>query len=539
MSGVLERWRRGVAQVLGPRPDARSVAIRLGLVGLTLGAATTVIAILEGPPLGLPDASPVYFVAIVLVGSLVGTWPALAAAVGAFIVYDLLFTEPRLTLIVEDPREWLDLVLFLVLAVVVGRLSALGSERAAEASRRAAEATGLFTVGRILATAPDVETAAPLVAARLRDVADLRRVWISVDRPSVTGARILADTDPSEPLPTSAFVTSLVRMPGATPARWQRAHEPVRGSAPGSAGPKAILLRIRMEADGLPVGSIHAVAGSPAAEPDRSATRLLGLAADQLGLAIRRDALRRAATETEIARQADALKSALLDAVSHDLRTPLASIRAQAGTLADREVPLTDAAARSAGAAIDIEAERLDRLVREVLDYSRVEAGSLRPELVAIDLGDAVRAVVDRLRPLLGARPIEVDIADDLQPVAADAVLLDGIVSNLVENVARHALPPAALRIAARVVDGAIELTIDDGGPGVPAAALGRLFERFDRMPEERAGSRRGIGLGLSIVRGFAGAMRAGVHAEASPLGGLRLVVRLPVAEALPTAGPA
>lgn len=532
MSAARGRRTDAVARGLGPRPDVRTVAVRLGLVALTLASASVVIAVLEGQPLGFLDASPVYFVAIVLVGSLVGTWPALVAAVGAFILYDLFFTEPRLTLIVEDPREWLDLVLFLVLAIVVGRLSALGSERAAEASRRAAEAAGLFTVGRILATSPDVETAAPLVATRLLDVAGLRRVWISVDRPTATGVRILADTHPSEPLPASAFVTNLVRMPDATPARWQRAHEPVRFAAPLTAGPKVTLLRIRMEADGLLVGSIHAVAGPDRAEPDRSATRLLGLAADQLGFAIRRDALRQSATEAEIARQGDALKSALLDAVSHDLRTPLASIRAQAGTLADHEVPLTDVAARSAGAAIDLEAERLDRLVREVLDYSRVEAGSLRPDLVAIDLADAVRAVVDRLRPLLGARDIEVDIADDLLPVAADAVLLDGIVSNLVENVARHAPPPAALRIAARVVRGAIELTIDDGGPGVPVASLGRLFERFDRLPAERAGSRRGIGLGLSIVRGFAGAMNAGVHAEASPLGGLRMVVRLPVTEA-------
>ena len=96
MSGVRDWWATAVARRPGSRPDARSVAIRLGLVGLTLAAATTVIALLEGPPVGLPDASPVYFVAIVLVGSLVGTWPALAAAVGAFIVYDLLFTEPRL-----------------------------------------------------------------------------------------------------------------------------------------------------------------------------------------------------------------------------------------------------------------------------------------------------------------------------------------------------------------------------------------------------------------------------------------------------------
>jgi len=425
---------------------------------------------------------------------------------------------------------------FLVLAIVVGRLAALGTERAAEASRRAAEATALFTVGRILATAPDVETAAPQVAERLLAAAGLQRVWIVAD--SRAGPRILADTDPGQPMPASAFVTSLVRMPGDTPAHWQRAHEPA--PSPGAASratAKAALLRVRMEADGVAVGAIKAIAGQRTTEPDRSATRLMALAADQLGLAIRRDGLRREATEVEIARQADTLKSALLDAVSHDLRTPLASIRAQAGSLADRDVPLAVEDARRAGAAIDTEAERLDRLVREVLDLSRIESGGLRPDLEAIDLADAVPPVLDRLRPLLGERPVDVAIADDLPPARADAVLLDGLLTNLVENVARHAPSPAALRIAAIAGQERIELTVDDAGPGVPAASLGRLFNRFDRLPSAREGSRRGLGLGLSIVRGFAEAMGATVRAEASPLGGLRIVVSLPVA-AVPVGEP-
>ena len=112
----------------------------------------------------------------------------------------------------------------------------------------------------------------------------------------------------------------------------------------------------------------------------------------------------------------------------------------------------------------------------------------------------------------------------------ADAVLLDGLLTNLVENVARHAPPPAALEVAAVATGDRIELGIDDAGPGVPAASLGRLFERFDRLPASREGSRRGLGLGLSIVRGFAEAMGATVRAEASPLGGLRIVVSLPIA---------
>jgi two-component system sensor histidine kinase KdpD len=191
-------------------------------------------------------------------------------------------------------------------------------------------------------------------------------------------------------------------------------------------------------------------------------------------------------------------------------------------------------ASRRAGAAIDGEADRLDRLVREVLDLSRVESGGIRPDLEAIDVGDAVRPVVERLRALLGDRPIAIEVPDDLPPVRADAVLLDGLLTNLLENVARHAPAPAAVRVAAAPAGDRIELAVDDAGPGVPAASLGRLFERFDRLPAAQEGSRRGLGLGLSIVRGFAESMGATVRAEASGLGGLRMVVSLPVA-----AGPA
>jgi two-component system sensor histidine kinase KdpD len=541
IGAVLGRSGDGMAWT---RLDRQGAALAVAGSVAALAVATGLVAVLESPAFGLTDASPIYFAAVVLVGSLLGPWVGVATAIGAFVVYDLLFTEPRLTLVVEDPREWLDLVLFLILAIVVGRLAALGTERAAEASRRAAEATGLFSVGRILATAPDAEAAAPLVAERLVAATGLPRVWIIAEQRR-GGTRTLADTGAPAPLPVSAFVTNLVRMPGDTPAVWQRAHDPVHGAGAGagaagaSRGPRVPLLRVRMEADGVVVGTIKAVGRPGAVEPDRSATRLLALAADQLGLAIRRDDLRREATEVEIARQADALKSALLDAVSHDLRTPLASIRAQAGGLIDPDLPLDVATARGAGAAIDAEAQRLDRLVREVLDLSRVESGALRPELEVIDAGEAVRTVVDRLRPLLGDRAIEGVLADDLPPVRADAVLLDGLLTNLVENVARHAPAPAPVRVAAAVDRDRVEVTIDDGGPGVPAGSLDRLFERFDRVPASGEGSRPGLGLGLSIVRGFAEVMGASVRAEASPLGGLRMIVSLPTAAALASHVPA
>jgi two-component system, OmpR family, sensor histidine kinase KdpD len=509
----------------------RRVLEAAGLIAVVLVPATAAVAVLESPPIGIQDASAVYLVSVVIAGSLVGTGPALVTALGSFLLYDFLFTEPRLTFAVSDPREWLDLVLFVALAVLVGRLSSLGSERAVEASRRAAESASLFAISRILATAPDIDAAAPQVAERLIRDGSLQRVWIVSERGG--RSRLLADTGHGSPLPEASIMTVLVRTPGDAPARWVRAHEP-RSQETSVAGPGGPIVRIRMEADGAPIGSLKATIRPGSNHPDRAMTRVLALAADQLALAIRRDDLRREATELEITRRADTLKSALLDAVSHDLRTPLASIRAAAGTLIDPDVAVDAKSARETGAAIDIEADRLDRLVREVLDLSRIEAGTLRADLEPLVLADVVGPIIERLRPILGDRPIEMSIPDDLPPVRADAVLLDGLVANLVENVARHTSPPAAFQVSAAMAAGLVRLTVDDGGPGVPAAERNRLFDKFYRLPTAASGSRRGLGVGLAIVRGMAEAMGASVIATASPIGGLRMQVDLPAAGADP-----
>jgi two-component system sensor histidine kinase KdpD len=516
-----------------PRPtiEPQRLLVATAAIVIAVAVASLVVAALESPQVVIADASPVYLVAVVVVGSRFGTWAGVATALASFVTYDVLFTEPRFSLFVADPREWLDLILFLFLAVVVGRLSALGLERAAEATRRASESNALFAMSRILATAPDLEAAATEIVERLVRETGLERVWIAVEQAGQ--ARTIADSDPGRPIPSSAFTTSLVRTPGDTPARWVRSHDAKpAGAVSGETRPE--ILRVRMEADGAPIGSLKATRARASGYPSRETTRLLALAADQLGLAIRRDELRREATEAEIARQGDALKSALLDAVSHDLRTPLASIRAAAGSLSDPDMPMAEGAARSAGAAIDLEAQRLDRLVREVLDLSRIEAGALQPNLEALDLRDVVEPAVDRLRPALGDRQVTIEMPDDLPPVRGDAVLLDTIIGNLVENAGRYAPAPAALSISAAAADGRIRLLVDDAGPGVPAQSLAGLFDKFYRVERTGAGSRRGLGIGLAVVRGLAEAMGGGVEATASSLGGLRVTVELPVAAAPP-----
>jgi two-component system sensor histidine kinase KdpD len=342
----------------------------------------------------------------------------------------------------------------------------------------------------------------------------------------------MADTGTGPP-PSPTVVMKLVRMPGDEPARWVRAHDPLtRKPMTGRESVDRSVIRVKIETGGLVYGSLWGARPAGVREPDREATRLMSLAADQLALALRRDRLRHEATSAEVARRGDALKSALLDSVSHDLRTPLASIRATAGNLADPSVTLTTSEVVEAAETIDLEAQRLDRLVSAVLDLSRIEAGALRPEFEVYDLRELVEAAVSRLRPMLAERPVSIELAADLPLVRVDAVLLDAILANLLENAARHTPVGTPLTIRATRGDpGRIRLCVEDRGPGVAEAQLGRLFDKFYRVSGPGEGARRGMGIGLSVVRGMVEALGGTATARSGEAGkGLTIELELPTA---------
>ena len=260
-----------------------------------------------------------------------------------------------------------------------------------------------------------------------------------------------------------------------------------RRAQPGS--PAEITLRVPITSNGTTLGSIWARRTRQAGLPERPETRVLSAAADQLGRALERDRLVREAMSIEVARRSDALKSALLDSVSHDLRTPLASIRAAAGSLMDPAVNWSPEDERATAASIDREADRLNRLVSNILDLSRIEAGGLVAHHSAFPLEDLVPDVLERLEPVLGERPIEVDIPAGLPPVDIDEVFIDQVLTNLLENTARYAGPGVTVRIAARDARAGADPADDRGcRPGVPADALPHLFEKFYRVPAERRG---------------------------------------------------
>jgi two-component system sensor histidine kinase KdpD len=237
--------------------------------------------------------------------------------------------------------------------------------------------------------------------------------------------------------------------------------------------------------------------------------------------------LREEATQAEILRRTDELKTALLNAVSHDLRTPLASIIASAGSLLQDDVSWSEEERREFAKAIVDESQRLNRLVGNLLDLSRIEAGSLRPDKGWYDIGALVDDVLGHLRPVLSRHNVTTDIAQGLPPIHMDYVEIDEVLSNLLENAVKYTQPGAEIRVSAIARDGVLHVEVADNGPGIPHEALPRLFDPFFRAASP--GAARGTGLGLAVARGIVEAHGGRISAENRREGGARFVFTLPL----------
>ncbi|MEO8626359.1 MAG: DUF4118 domain-containing protein [Candidatus Limnocylindrales bacterium] len=486
----------------------RAVWRLLAVAVPSLAAATLIVWLLQDV-LGVPNPSAVYLVAVVAAAIVSGTLGAVATAVASFVLYNYLFTAPRYTLSMHEPGVWLSVVLLLFVGIVVGQLAAMQRSRAELARAREREARALFAVSRDLATRSSIDDVLPQIARELGAETQMQRVWITLG-----------------PIETPAGTLSqLRRMPGDVPAQWVRVHQPASGRARGATD--AETYRVVIDAGGVGLGSVWALRSRKEGLPTPDETRLLSAAADQLGQAIAHDRLAADAHGAELARESDALKSALLQSVSHDLRTPLATIRAAAGTL--RGAAADSEAGRESVAAIEREVEYLNRLVTNLLDLSRIEAGVLHASSEPFELDDAVGAALERLGPRLTEWHVENSAGHDV--VRADPVFLDAVLSNLLENEMHHTPVGTSVRISSAAVgSGLTRLTIEDAGPGVPEAALPRLFDKFYRVPGQRV-TRHGTGIGLAVVSGLVQAMRGRVAARRSSLGGLAVDIDLPLAQ--------
>lgn len=503
----------------------RSFAGTFGLAVGALAASAVGVYLLEARA-GVRDASTLFLLAVALIAYLRGSWAAVATALGAFLAYNFLFLPPRFTFDVANPQHLLTLVLLLAVGVGIGRLTGLQRDHARRSALREREARALYEVSRAITGAKRTTDALPTLVAGLALNARMARAWIGLGS-TWAQEQVVADTaqrgEPAAPGPHS-----VLRRDRNGVLEWVRLSPPGRPIVARREG--WALYRLELTDGEAVIGSLWAAREPGDAGPNDEETRLLAAAADQIGQGLGRDRLAEQATEIEVARRSEELKAALLDSVSHDLRTPLATIRAAAGTLADPGVHLAVEDAQAMASEIDAEAERMARLVDDLLDMSRIAGGALHARPEPLPISEIVVPALNRARLSLGHRPLELAIPDEIPAVAVDQVLVNQVLDNLLANVARHAASDAAVRITARRTGEMVNLRVEDSGPGVAPDALPHLFEKFYRVPARRGTVRPGSGLGLAVVKGLVEIMGGSVAASPSELGGLAIEISLPAA---------
>jgi two-component system sensor histidine kinase KdpD len=439
-------------------------------------------------------------VAGVVMGGFVSGIVAVAAG---FLVYDVVFIPPYNTLTVGDAENWAALGVYAVVMVLVAQVVArLGSARR-EAQRRAEEARRLFELSELLvgdkATADQFET----IVTAVRLAFDLRSAALLVPRED--RLQVVAST--GEPLSEdelgrlAPYSGRPVSLGTAVPARDQ-------------------LQAIALSVSERPVGLL-AVRGLPATGADREVLRTF---VNHLALALERTQLREQAVKAELLEEVDRLRRSLVSAVSHDLRTPLATIKLSASNLIDPDVRFSREDSRELLGLIDLQADRLDRLVTNLLDMTRIQAGALHPRREPVQVANLVSEALTSLGPSVGPSRIRWMAPTDLPLVDVDRLLICQVLANLIENAARHGPEESDITVTA-VLNGhrQVRVAVADRGPGVPTEERSSIFQLFNRR---EAGGRAGIG--LAIAKAFVEAHGERIWVESAPGSGARFAFSLP-----------
>ncbi|MDQ1422819.1 MAG: two-component system, OmpR family, sensor histidine kinase KdpD [Acidimicrobiaceae bacterium] len=456
------------------------VAWLLTIVGLPL---VTVVLAAARDQLSLPTELLLFLSAVIGISVLGGRLVSAVSAVAASLLVNWYFVEPFHTFTVAHSENVLALVVFVVVALTVGSLVELTARRAVEAGRARAEAGALARTAATLAADPD-----PLP----------RLVEHLVETFGLDGASVLRRRDD----------------------RWQTV------TAAGPMAPEDPNDGTRFSLDDGSRGDHHVlvVHGRPFSGDD---DRVLRALTDQLSTALEARRLTLDAAEADTLADIDAVRTALLQAVSHDLRTPLATIKAMVSGLRARDVAWTPAEIADALAAIDEETDRLNRVVGNLLDASRMQSGALAVDTRPTAIDEPVAAALASIDA--PSDRVQVDLADDLPLVVADPVLLERSIANLVANALRHSPPHAGVRVDAGVVDASLHLRIVDRGPGIPLAERERVRAPFQRLGDSNHDGN--VGLGMAIASGFITAMHGELTLDDTPGGGLTATIVLPLAK--------
>jgi len=432
------------------------------------GVALATLALLPGrDQVGLETVLLVYVLICVIASAVGGVWPAMAAAAAGFLAANYFFTEPYGTLVVQREGQLWDLVAFLAVAVAVGVIVEAGARDRVIAERAQRDAAAVGELGRR-------ESGNDSVATLLADI----RGGLGMDRVALVDERgsILATEGDSDAPEVST------RIPAGDNLELVLYGPELLGTDP----------RLR-EAMGATAGRLW-----------------------------RTELLAREAARAEELDRIDQLRASLLAAVGHDLRTPLAGIKASVSTLRQEDVQLDRADQGELLEAIETNADRLGQLIANLLDMSRLQAGALSVRLSAVAVDEVLVAALRR-----GGERIRLDLADDLPLVVADPGLLERVFENLVDNAERHLPDGQQVLIRGRQIGDRVRVSVVDHGPGVPEDRFEAIFRPFQHFNDHGDG---GTGLGLAIARGFIEAQNGTVVPTRTPGGGLTMTVSLAVA---------
>ncbi|HBF30149.1 sensor histidine kinase KdpD [Rhizobium sp.] len=486
------------------------------LVATAAVVVATAIGVVIDSFVHLPNLSIIFLLAVLSAATYAGLLAALVAAGLSTLAYNFFFIVPRYTFTVAEPYEVFALFAYLGAAVLAGSLAARIREQGEAARVRATAMQALYDFSRKLSG-----------TVKYDDV-----LWAAVTQlqASVKGNAILL-------LPEEADLKTMAAWPpdtepgvsDMTAARWAYEKREPAGKGTGTLPNSRFHFR--------PLITPHGAAGVCGIEqgdtpPDIVAERMLTAILDQTAIAIDRARLSRTSIEQATRLEGERYRDALLSSISHDLRTPLATITGAVSSLRELGAKMRPESRDDLLQSIEQESERLSRFVANLLDMSRIEAGMLKLKREWVDVADVVRASTDRARKYFPGHTIETGIAPDLPLIEADSVLLGQVLFNLLDNAVKYG-GPDPINVYARRDGDNVLISVTDLGKGIPTEDLERVFDKFFRRGKAD-GRSPGTGLGLSIARGFVEAMGGKIRAESPAVKkkGTRIVMKFPVTDA-------
>lgn len=459
-----------------------------------------------------------------------GLWPAVLSAVLGFLAFDVLFIPPYLTLTVADPDHVLALFVYLGVAVVTATLVSRTRERTEEAVRASRRSSMLAELNAALIGDVTLEAILARIAERVVTVygAQACRVLLTGDDGELRVGAVYPESIGHEVDRTGRALAEWAvenRRPVGRGRRGGRIAGRIGGTSRPTAGADALYLPI-MTSERV-AGVLEVMDRPGGAAFRREDEQTLMTFVDQAALALERTRLSDEAARASALSQSDELKSALLAAVSHDLRTPLASIKAAATSLLDDSIAWDAETRQDLLTAIDEETDRLTLMVSNLLDLSRIEGGALRPQKDWYDVDELIGDVQRRLAARTTTHPVMVEIEPELPPLRFDYVQIAQVLVNLIENAVKYTPAGTPILVSARQVPGAIELSVHDEGPGIPLEYQFRLFEKFCRANASSAAP--GSGIGLAISKGLVEAHGGTISVESPPRAGTTFRFTLPL----------